>query len=353
MNGVDGFDQESLRLWDALGRLTDGGVIEAIQPIGANSVPGLPPSPCVDMGMAMWPFPLEASTVAILQDLGYEGLPNNAAAPEQRFLHASGRFQLFCNEYGEQWMRHLLVRDYLRHHRVARQALAAVKQADWATPADQEATKACVFRELLEQAQRWWPVHTGFAPVEAVVRALSDFPRPWYVSGGWALDLFLGAVGRVHVDVDVVVARSDQLALQEYMSEHGWGFVKVVERRLEPWPRHQVLERPLAQVFAYPDGVPIDFGLGEIAAGVWRYKHDLQVLRSVERMGLRTPAGVPFLAPELALLFKSRHGQRPERPKDQADFERVHPHLEPERRGWLRWALLATNPTHPWIERLA
>jgi len=41
-----------------------------------------------------------------------------------------------------------------------------------------------------------------------------------------------------------------------------------------------------------------------------------------------------------------------ERSKDQADFENVYAHLEAERRAWLRWALLATEPAHPWIERL-
>jgi hypothetical protein len=71
-------------------------------------------------------------------------------------------------------------------------------------------------------------------------------------------------------------------------------------------------------------------------------------------MSLRAESGIPFLAPELVLLFKSKNtsATQTDRSKDQLDFERVCPHLDPERRAWLRWALLATDPAHPWIDRL-
>jgi hypothetical protein len=71
-------------------------------------------------------------------------------------------------------------------------------------------------------------------------------------------------------------------------------------------------------------------------------------------MSLRTGEGIPFLAPECALLFKSKNtSNKKERSQDQMDFEQAHAHLEPERRAWLRWALIASDPGHPWIERLA
>jgi hypothetical protein len=54
----------------------------------------------------------------------------------------------------------------------------------------------------------------------------------------------------------------------------------------------------------------------------------------------------------VVLLYKSKTTSGKERSKDKADFEEVYLRLEPERRGWLRWALLAVDPSHPWIERL-
>ena len=63
---------------------------------------------------------------------------------------------------------------------------------------------------MLDAAQEWWINTQGFAPVEPLAHDLKVFERPWYISSGWALDLFLGRVTRVHHDVDFVVARTDQ-----------------------------------------------------------------------------------------------------------------------------------------------
>ncbi len=78
------------------------------------------------------------------------------------------------------------------------------------------------------------------------------------------------------------------------------------------------------------------------------------VVRQLERSVLRTAQGIPFLAPEIVLLFKSKNTSfnKRERSQDQIDFDAVCSQLEAERRAWLRWALLATEPTHPWIEQL-
>jgi hypothetical protein len=72
----------------------------------------------------------------------------------------------------------------------------------------------------------------------------------------------------------------------------------------------------------------------------------------MDRAGLRTSAGLPYLAPELVLLFKSKNTSGQPRDHDQSDFEQALPHLEPERRAWLRWALMASDPGHAWIDSL-
>src|SRR5215208_934660 len=43
------YETESNRLVEALGKITETGIVEAIQHIGATSVPGLSGSPCVDI----------------------------------------------------------------------------------------------------------------------------------------------------------------------------------------------------------------------------------------------------------------------------------------------------------------
>lgn len=67
----------------------------------------------------------------------------------------------------------------------------------------------------------------------------------------------------------------------------------------------------------------------------------------------RTDDGTRYLALELVLLFKSKNTGGRARPQDQRDFELVLLHLDAEPRAWLRWALVATDPQHPWLESLA
>jgi hypothetical protein len=70
---------------------------------------------------------------------------------------------------------------------------------------------------------------TGFAAhgaatlQETTHRALevmAGFPQPWWVAGGWALDLFLGRKTRPHADLEISILAADQGALFEHL--RGW-----------------------------------------------------------------------------------------------------------------------------------
>lgn len=338
------YETERARLIDTLGKITEGGVVEAIEHIGATSVPGLHGSDCVDIGLAVWPFPLEDGPKSRLESIGYqisEGFPGSL---QQGFQHISGSFRLFVFESGiGEWFDTVLIRDYLRHSDKARDAVSLKK--------DSLTDKSVLFTELLPDAHQWWIEFYGFSPVEMVASEMKDAQFEWYVSGGWALDLFLESVRRVHHDVDVIVPRQSQLDLQKHLMERGWKLMTPYEKRLEPWPPHMRLELPRHQVHAYRNGQFIDFLLTDIE-DVWRYRREPSVLRAREKMSLTSTSGIPYLAPELVLLFKSKNTSSHDRPKDQVDFEKAFSHLEPERRAWLYWALMATSPDHPWIEHL-
>jgi GrpB-like predicted nucleotidyltransferase (UPF0157 family) len=339
------YNSERDRLTDAIGNVVDGGIVEAIQHIGATSVPGLYGSPCIDIGLAVWPFPLEAGPESRLNALGYKPVSGYEEGPEQRFRHESGSFQLHLVEPGsERWFHFVLVRDYLRRDRAACEEFSLKKK-------ESGEEKSRLFEEILPSAHQWWMKEYQFTPVETVARELKDVSFPWYISGGWALDLFLGGVNRVHHDVDVVLPRSAQLGLQGHLVGRGWKLITPFEKGLEPWPLHMKLELPRHQVHAHRQDEFIDFLLTEMD-GVWKYRRELSILRALEKASLRTESGIPYLAPELVLLFKSRNTSNQERLKDQSDFERALAHLEPERRAWLHWALIATSPDHPWIKLL-
>jgi hypothetical protein len=62
-----------------------------------------------------------------------------------------------------------------------------------------------------------------------------------------------------------------------------------------------------------------------------------------------TEEGIPYGRPEIILLFKAKHADRP---KDEADFTAVLPELDAARRSWLVDALRRLHPGHPWLDRI-
>jgi hypothetical protein len=87
----------------------------------------------------------------------------------------------------------------------------------------------------------------------------------------------------------------------------------------------------------------LDTAIGDGTAEEWVYRRDPSIRRPWAEAVLTTPHDVPYLAPELQLLFKSE--VRNLRPKDDLDAEEVVPRLSPARREALAGLLPAD---HPW-----
>jgi hypothetical protein len=81
---------------------------------------------------------------------------------------------------------------------------------------------------------------------------------------------------------------------------------------------------------------------------MWVCRRDRRIRASYSRVIEWTDGGIPYCAPEIALLFKAKEPQ----PKDEGDFEALLPHLAPPRREWLAGSLETAHPGHPWIQRL-
>ncbi len=330
------FEQEKQQLIDQLKTIPDGGIIEQVDPIGRQAVPQLATDAPLEIGLAVWPFPLEADVVTTLNTLGYAFLAGFEAGDVQKMVSKNGRFQLHIAAEGRSHSRNpILLRDYLRHDKTARQQFLS----------GTEETK------LIEQAHHWHVTHFGFDPLSKIVAEMKDYPHPWYISSGWALDLFLGQVSRVHFDVDVIIRRRDQLTLQTHLWQRGWQLMTPLAGKYESWPPHMYLHLPRHQVHAFHEnGGFIDFLITDFGDGIWHYRRDPSIVQAIDRISLTNEDGIPYLAPELVLLSKASASYS--RIKDHQDFERVLPHLNDVQQAWLRWALLVTAPESPWIERL-
>lgn len=180
--------------------------------------------------------------------------------------------------------------------------------------------------------------------------ALAALPCSWAVASGWAVDLFLGRVTRGHADVDVAVYRHDQAEVYQALRGAGWSLEKVVEGRLERWGGER-LDLPVHEVHARrPRGEPahLELLLNEGDAECWRYRRAPRISRPRALVELRSSEGIPFLSPEVVLLFKSARL----RPRDELDFAACLPALAAESRAWLHGALASLDPEHLWLPRL-
>lgn len=193
------------------------------------------------------------------------------------------------------------------------------------------------------------PCWVPFTPREFADRAaerLAAVRVPWAVAGGWAVDLALGRVSRAHEDLEVAIPADAFRALREALFE----FTFVV-----PFPDGlRAVDDPSAMTSAHQTWARDSEGrfrfdvLREPHDGdVWIYRRDPALRRPYADV-VHVGGGIPYLAPEIVLLFKAKHV----RPKDEADLEHVLPHLAPAARAWLAEALARVHPGHPWLPRL-
>lgn len=192
----------------------------------------------------------------------------------------------------------------------------------------------------------------GFEVVRSVADLLSTFTRPWYIAGGWALDLFLGRITREHHDIDVAVFREDQHKLRDHLE--GWRFQKVVKREnpvREAWNGREWLTLPVHEVYGRsPHGDrELEILLNESSEENWIFRRNPAVTLARSSLGRIGQSRVPYLTPEVVLLYKAAHPSA----VDEADFTIVGKALDTDRRRWLADALAVCHPEHHWLAALS
>lgn len=78
---------------------------------------------------------------------------------------------------------------------------------------------------------------------------------------------------------------------------------------------------------------------------VWICRRDEGIRLPYDRVITMTAGGVPFMAPEIVLLFKAKAA----RPKDEADLTGILDHLDSDQRAWLAEMLARVHPGHRWL----
>ncbi|MEP6758156.1 MAG: hypothetical protein ABJB55_03075 [Actinomycetota bacterium] len=180
-----------------------------------------------------------------------------------------------------------------------------------------------------------------------IAQRLAGVDVPWAVAAGWALDLFRGETTRAHEDLEIAVPSGRfgdiRVALPELVFEVvgsgcRWPLdSEAFDVMVQTWGRDATTGVYRVDVFREPHD-------GEM----WTCRRDESIRRPYDEVIARTPDGIPYLVPEIALLFKAKH----DRPKDRADFEGTLPLLDEAQRVWLVDALTRVHPRHVWLAQL-
>lgn len=193
-------------------------------------------------------------------------------------------------------------------------------------------------------AAEWRP----FRPEEAA-RRFAGLEVPWAVAAGWAIDLFVGRERRGHEDLEVAIPSHALVAVAERLGDlafwvpsGGGTLVALADAELDETHQTWALD-PAANEWR------IDLFREPSANGEWVCRRDERIRLSYAELIEHTADGIPYVRPEVVLLFKAKAA----RPKDEADLAAALPLLDASRRHLLAEWLELVHPGHFWLTDLA
>ncbi len=207
----------------------------------------------------------------------------------------------------------------------------------------------------------------SFEPVHAVASLLSGLAVPWWITGGWAIDLAVGRVTRDHSHVNVMMLERDEHALRELTGVD----IQLIAggQPPGPWPAgRRLIAGPVPGPNPPINGprgrsgdglilrsndlpLPAEIILASAVRDIWVYQQGPRIFTRALGDITRYSEGTPFVSPEVVLLIKGRPGtDKPRRDSDQRDFEAALPVLSVEQRSWLKDAIEGRSALRPAIE---
>lgn len=192
---------------------------------------------------------------------------------------------------------------------------------------------------MTDECGPWQPL-----TVDQVAQVFAGAPFRWWLTGGVALELFARRTWRQHEDIDVGICRDDAPLVYDWLRD--FELFVAAGGQLRRWSGEPLSaehnENNLWVKRAADGPFVLDMAIGAGDATEWVYRRDPRIRRPWPDTLLCTTDRVPYLAPEVQLLFKSQ-GLRT---KDTRDAEVVIPLLNSSRHAWLRSHLQSDHPWH-------
>lgn len=205
------------------------------------------------------------------------------------------------------------------------------------------------------------------------VQLLEGQDFEYAICGGLAIDLFLGYESRKHGDIDILAYWKDRNTIIQYMNEKGYYVYEMLGGGMVHHItdiNYQLYEK--RNIFCSTDDCElfhltstedkdiyymeflhirqtrlnyIEFLFNHKEEEYFLYARNKEIKRELEKAILQVN-GIPYLAPELLLLYKSTDT---ERDGYQQDYELTYAKMNQEQREWLKNSLKHMYPEgHKW-----
>ncbi|GEN86163.1 MULTISPECIES: short-chain dehydrogenase [Oceanobacillus] len=180
---------------------------------------------------------------------------------------------------------------------------------------------------------------------------MKDISIPWWIAGGWALDLHYGKQTRKHEDMDILIRKTHLPFLKKYLGE-SYELFLANKGSLSKLTDSENLNIQSGSIWVKMKHEIIwlfEIMLIDTENNEWIYKRNNQIKRPLSEIGAITEDDIPYIKPEIQLLYKG--GSSVIRQKDNNDLERMLPILKRDEMKWLHHALSQQfNREHPWLQ---
>jgi len=237
--------------------------------------------------------------------------------------------------------------------------------------------------------------HGKSLPVEVIAQKAQEFLKDadfeWCICGGYGLEMFAGCELRYHGDFDIAVFSENRRDVAKYLMDRDWPvYVRHYDANDPNWAKRfhllkdendpllqgeqmgvwsvkhdsfaEMIKRDNEDTYTYVCHEPRIQDLDFIEVGLDTREGDEYVLLDSPRVAramdkaIMYKDGIPFLAPEIILFFKSDKNsfEHPySKPKSLIDYKVIVPMLSEESRQWLRDAVKTAHPDGcEWLDEL-
>ncbi len=197
----------------------------------------------------------------------------------------------------------------------------------------------------------------------------------WCFCGGWALDLFMKSETRPHKDLDIMVFKKDLKETISYFKRSRMALRSSNEKRLHASWHWKLWKLWVWEFVVYEWNYPVDYLKVDEQGSCTFYQYEREIQDKVDFMEILLNTyeskmfvyrrntdirlaiekaiyefeGLPYLAPEIVLLYKSKYLSE----DNQSDFDTVYVKLDEAQKMWLKNALtLEYGNDHPWVQAL-